>query len=177
MKSENSIGNRIKEIRTSHNMTQKEFGSRLGMNQHSISAYEKGIRQPSNPMVLSICREFDINEEWLRYGCGEKLLANVKKGLSLLTKEYGLTQEERALIETFVSFDKNGRKQIIDYLRQITSVFATLEENKNMECSSEIGVDIAAAEAAYEKALHIAPSTSSTALSTTSAVKRNKREA
>lgn len=62
---------RIKKIRESLGMTQEEFGKRIGSARNTIANYETGNRNPSNAVITSICREFGINEEWLRTGEGE----------------------------------------------------------------------------------------------------------
>lgn len=64
------MNNRIKEIRKTKNLTQVEFAARLGLKQNSIAQIEMGKRNPSDQVILSICREFGVNELWLRTGEG-----------------------------------------------------------------------------------------------------------
>lgn len=64
------MNNRIKEIRNTKGLTQVEFASRLGLKQNSIAQIEMGKRNPSDQVILSICREFGVNELWLRTGEG-----------------------------------------------------------------------------------------------------------
>ena len=64
---------RIKAIREYLQLTQEEFGNRIGSARNTIANYENGNRNPSNSVVLSICREFSINENWLRTGNGKML--------------------------------------------------------------------------------------------------------
>ena len=52
-------------------MTQKEFSSRLGLSENFIWQIEKGEREPSDRTIKDICREFHVNETWLRTGVGE----------------------------------------------------------------------------------------------------------
>lgn len=68
------MNDRIKSIRESFKMTQEEFGKRIGSARNTIANYENGNRNPSNSVILSICREFNVNEEWLRTGNGEMFL-------------------------------------------------------------------------------------------------------
>jgi transcriptional regulator with XRE-family HTH domain len=65
---------RIKIIRTKNDMTQDEFGKRIGSARNTIANYETGNRVPSNAVITSICREFNVNETWLRTGEGEMFL-------------------------------------------------------------------------------------------------------
>ena len=63
-------GERVKAIRTEKKMTMEQFGEKLGVQKSAISKIEKGERSLTNQMFLSICREFGINEVWLRTGEG-----------------------------------------------------------------------------------------------------------
>lgn len=65
------IGERIKEVREAHNMTQQEFADKLGTRRSNIGSYETGARTPSTGIVELICSRFQVNETWLRTGAGE----------------------------------------------------------------------------------------------------------
>lgn len=62
---------RIKALRKENGLTQAEFGARIGVKGNTITTYETGARVPSDSVILSICREFGVNEIWLREGVGE----------------------------------------------------------------------------------------------------------
>lgn len=64
---------RIKALRKSLCLTQKDFGFRLGIQANTVTSYETGVRTPNNSMILAICREFNVNETWLRTGEGEMM--------------------------------------------------------------------------------------------------------
>ena len=66
--------NRIKQIRKHYNINQEDFGKRIGAKQSTVTAYECGNRVPMDVTITSICREFGVNEEWLRTGKGEMFL-------------------------------------------------------------------------------------------------------
>ena len=63
--------NRIKEARKALKLTQTEFGDRIGIKGNTVTGYETGLRMPTDAVVKSICREFNVNEAWLRTGEGE----------------------------------------------------------------------------------------------------------
>lgn len=65
------INNRVKLIRKKWKLTQIEFADRIGITQGTLSGIEKGNVSVSNQNIIAICREFDINESWLRNGVGE----------------------------------------------------------------------------------------------------------
>lgn len=64
-------GERIKELRKALDLTLEKFGERLGVGKTAISKLEKGERNLTDQMCKSICREFNVNEEWLRDGTGD----------------------------------------------------------------------------------------------------------
>ncbi len=62
------INNRIKELRNKLNMTQEEFGKRIGLSKSGISNIEKGVRGISERHIMLICSTFNVNDSWLRTG-------------------------------------------------------------------------------------------------------------
>ena len=70
MKILEEIKDRIKKLRKQLDMTQDDFSKKLGLARNSIASYETGRREPTNAIIVSICREFGINEIWLRTGEG-----------------------------------------------------------------------------------------------------------
>lgn len=65
---------RLRELRKTLKLTQEEFGKRLGVTKTAISRLESEDRNLTEQMVLSICREFNVNEDWLRTGEGEMFM-------------------------------------------------------------------------------------------------------
>ena len=65
------MNNRIKELRKQLRLTQQQFAERIGSVQNTITGYETGRRVPSGQVIALICREFGVNEAWLRTGEGE----------------------------------------------------------------------------------------------------------
>lgn len=65
-----TIAERIKQIRKSAGLTQQKFAERIGAKQNTVAQYEIGRNTPIDPVITAICKEFNIQEEWLRYGVG-----------------------------------------------------------------------------------------------------------
>lgn len=63
-------GERVKSVRKKRELTLEKFGERLGVTKTAISRIEKGDRGLTEQMFKSICREFGVNEVWLRTGEG-----------------------------------------------------------------------------------------------------------
>lgn len=62
---------RIAEVRKAVNLTQEKFATQLGLSRNFLWMIEKGDRVPSDRTIADICREFNVNENWLRTGEGE----------------------------------------------------------------------------------------------------------
>lgn len=64
-------GERIKELRKSLGLTLEKFGEQLGVTKQTVSRIENGVNNLTEQMIKSICREFNVNEKWLRDGTGD----------------------------------------------------------------------------------------------------------
>nr|DAT09091.1 MAG TPA: helix-turn-helix domain protein [Caudoviricetes sp.] len=97
------MNERLKELRNKLNLTQEEFGKKIGSARNTIANYETGNRNPSNAIITSICREFNVNEVWLRTGEGgeENMFTKISEDdrYSLNLGKLGITENE---------FVKNG---------------------------------------------------------------------
>jgi transcriptional regulator with XRE-family HTH domain len=67
------IGDRIRHLRNVEDLTQEEFAYRLGVKRGYISTLETHRNEPSEQLILSICRTFGANYEWLKEGRGEQM--------------------------------------------------------------------------------------------------------
>lgn len=65
------MNDRIKELRKELGLSGEKFGERIGVKKAAISKIESGVVGLSDSNILAICREFNVNEDWLRYGTGE----------------------------------------------------------------------------------------------------------
>ncbi len=101
--------NRIKQIRKDAGLTQEQFAQKIGVSRNTIATYETSDRTPIAAVILSICREFNVNELWLRTGAGD-IYANSNPNLRL-SKWFGeLLREE----------DFSFRKQLILTLSKLS---------------------------------------------------------
>lgn len=62
---------RIKELRKTLGFTQQKFSEKIGVKRNTVAQYETGRNIPIDSVINLICREFNVNEEWLRTGEGE----------------------------------------------------------------------------------------------------------
>ena len=107
---------RVKELRAALSLTSEAFGARLGVTKAAISKIENGSRSVTDQMVLSICREFNVNEVWLRTGQGEMFQQNSQSIIDRMADEYSLSQRERAVISAFLELSANDRAAVMRYV-------------------------------------------------------------
>ena len=91
------IGKRLRELRANQRKTQGTMAKELGISLSHYSKLEIGIGGMSHGLALALCRQFNLPEEWLLYGTGEKPdLANVKantRGQRNSSSSSGLSDE------------------------------------------------------------------------------------
>lgn len=78
-----SCGERVRKIRKEKELTLEKFGEKVGVTKQTVSRIENGVNSLTEQMLLSICREFDVNEKWLRTGEGEMFI-EIDKDLALM---------------------------------------------------------------------------------------------
>lgn len=61
------LNKRLKELRNKHSLTQKELGDKIGVNDNTITNYEKGIRQPSYEILQNIASIFNLLRQEVSY--------------------------------------------------------------------------------------------------------------
>ena len=104
--------NRILEIRKAAGLTQTAFGAKLGISQNYVWMLETGTREPSERTIRDICREFAVNETWLRTGEGKMRQAPTREAeMAALIRQLMADRPESfrsALITTLLRFDPDG---------------------------------------------------------------------
>lgn len=68
------MNERIKKIRKAIGLTQQEFADSIKVKRNTVATYEMGRSIPSDAAISLICKQFDVNEEWLRSGSGEMFI-------------------------------------------------------------------------------------------------------
>lgn len=61
---------RLLELRKKLDYTQAEFAERINLKRPTITNYESGATVIPDRVILDICREFNVSEDWLRDGVG-----------------------------------------------------------------------------------------------------------
>lgn len=103
-------GERINEIRKSLNLTMEKFGDKLGVTKSAINKIEKNERVLTDQMAKSICREFNVNYDYLVNGEGEMFSDLPRTILDELCVQYDLSDFDRLLVEMYISLSPQERE-------------------------------------------------------------------
>lgn len=121
------MNTRIKELRKSLKLTQKEFGDVLGISHAGVSKIENGTVALTDRNINTLVKYYNVNELWLREGVGD-MFNNLRKNIfDELVDEYKLDDLSQELLRAFLALDLEKRKWILEWLKD------TLSEQKKDE--------------------------------------------
>ena len=107
-----TTGERVKEIRKTLNLTLEKFGEKLGVGKTAISKIEKDERNLTDQMAKSICREYNVNYDYLIYEEGEMFSDLTQTILDELCAQYSLNDFDKAIIELYVNTPLELRQEV-----------------------------------------------------------------
>ena len=112
---------RLKAIRIKLGLSQADFARSLGVNQRTISVWERGEIIPES-RVLAICKEFNVRREWLETGEGE--MFEPAPPPPTLDRE----AQRQFIIQLFESLPPDKQRLVLDCLHDLFDKF------KNNDC-------------------------------------------
>lgn len=104
---------RIIQIREQEGLSQEKFAQRLGLSRNFINQVENEKKNLSDRTISDICREFCINEDWLRNGTEPMKISKSGK-LSAYMGEIvsGDDYLIQDLIEVYMELDSDSKKAL-----------------------------------------------------------------
>lgn len=124
------MNERIKEVRKMLHLTQSAFAGRVGVKQQTIAMLEAGNSNPSEQLINGICREFRVNEAWLRTGEGEMFIPAPSSTIDRLCEEYDLDTPARIVLEKFVELPPEEQDVIIEYMCSVVDAIRDRQPGK-----------------------------------------------
>ena len=112
MKGGATVNERVKQLRKTLDLTMEKFGEKIGVKKSAISLIESGKNSLTEQMIKSICREFDVDEEWLRTGTGSMFIERTRD------------EEIANFIGTIQSVDDDS------FMKKFISMLAKLDESE-----------------------------------------------
>ncbi len=117
-----STGEQIKKLRKTLDLTQQKFGERIGIKGNTVAQYELGRSNPVDSVFSLICREFNVNEDWLRTGNGEMFNPESTDTLDQLIAEYGLSDIASAMIKCFIDLKPEVQNEMFVFFNNVVSL-------------------------------------------------------
>lgn len=126
-----TINERIAEIRKRSKLTQTAFGQRIGASRDTIANLEGGRSSISSMQKTSICREFNVNPDWLENEEGEMYLLPLEEEAALFAemKKIGSTatiEVMNAIAHMYVGLSIEERRSLDEAIRE--AVLATKKD-------------------------------------------------
>lgn len=114
------LNERLKIIRKSLSLSQESFGKKLGVTGTAVSRIEIGNRSVTEQMVLAVCREFNVREEWLRNGTGEMFLDFTEDEFSKAAAMLSGDVFVRSLIVEYWKLDDDSKKLFRNFIHKLS---------------------------------------------------------
>lgn len=120
------MNERIKEVRKALGLTLEKFGKALGVTKQTMSRIENGVNNVTEQMFLSVCRVYNVNEDWLRNGTGEmfnKPSDEVGYYAEFLLEQDSVDEPLRSLIvdmiKAYVDLDDISKEVFMRYVNNL----------------------------------------------------------
>jgi len=99
------MNNRLKQIRKELDLSQDEFGKKIGMQSNSISTMESGVRPIVERTVIAVVKEFGVSRDWLETGDGE-MFDQSDARITVVLEDILKGEDEvgKALLKTIATF-------------------------------------------------------------------------
>ncbi len=108
-----NIHDRLRQLRNELNLTTRAFGAAINMSGGAITNMEKGTRNITERTIRDICREYNVNFDWLVHGI-EPMFEDVTSNLDIDDEVKQLAQQYALLNDS----DRELVKKMIDSLAQ-----------------------------------------------------------
>jgi transcriptional regulator with XRE-family HTH domain len=105
-------GERIKAIRKELGLTLEKFGEKLGVGKTAISKIEKNERNLTDQMAKAICREYNVDYDYLMYGEGDMFTDLPNTIVDELCMQFDLDDFDRAVVEMYLDLPAELRQVI-----------------------------------------------------------------
>lgn len=116
-----TIGKRLKTVRKELNLTLDKFGEKIGLKKATLSKMENDTSGLTDQTIMLICREFNVNEEWLRNGTGDMFNPLSESGnlIDQLAAEYTLDDFQRKLLTEYLSLTPAQKSAVKTFLNKL----------------------------------------------------------
>lgn len=131
------MNNRFLEVRKHSGLTQEKFAEKLGLTRNYIGLIERGDRVPGDRTISDVCREFGVNEGWLRTGEGEMYIPKTRNDqlVDFFREILGADDNDflRSFCTALASMDKDQLHQLANLSESVLTKWVQLKEKRETE--------------------------------------------
>lgn len=147
------IGTNIKHLRKETlRLSRDKFGERLGVSGDVINNIElERLAKPEakEPLLKLICKEFNVNEHWIRTGEGDIFLKKQDDSIESLVKKYNLCELDSKIIRSYLELNEENRKVLKGFIQSIANSI------NDSEFTDDNEIDIDAEVESYRRQLEL----------------------
>lgn len=129
-----TFSSRIKELRSSLNLTQTEFADKIGTTQTTLSSYENTDKTPSLDIVKNIAEVFTVSIDWL-LGYSDILDANDKPRTysDIIRLLFKLEEANLTGFAIYSYFNQNTQQNVCEFANNDSSMISFADEWKKIK--------------------------------------------
>lgn len=127
------MNERMKKLRKALDITQQEFADKIGIKRNSYANYETGRNVPIDAIIVSICREFNVNETWLRTGEGDMFVEIPEEDMFSRAAASCIKDNDKTAMEGLIlwrSLPPDARRRVEDYIIQFAELIKAQRKEK-----------------------------------------------
>lgn len=109
---------RIYALRKHLDISQTEFGERLGLTKSAISRIESGCNAATEQTMILLCKEFHVSPEWLRTGEGEMFATS---SAAALGNKFSFKELTVRMLETFEQLTPEHQEAVLEYAHKVVA--------------------------------------------------------
>ena len=121
------------------------MGERINLSQTHISSLENGTREVTNRIISDICREFNVDEHWLRTGEGGEDVIFVENDSAIiaeLANEYKLDAVDIKIIEHYIKLPDEDRKKIKNYIVDLAAQINSIDKPSLLDVTATTDIEV-----------------------------------
>lgn len=141
----NLLKERLKKLRKTLNLKQETFGEKIKLSRSHVSSLENGVREVTDRIISDICREFNVDEHWLRTGEGGENVIFVENDSAIiaeLANEYKLDAVDIKIIEHYIKLPDEDRKKIKNYIVDLAAQINSIDKPSLLDVTATTDIEV-----------------------------------
>lgn len=141
----NLLKERLKKLRKTLNLKQETFGEKIKLSRSHVSSLENGVREVTDRIISDICREFNVDEHWLRTGEGGEDVIFVENDSAIiaeLANEYKLDAVDIKIIEHYIKLPDEDRKKIKNYIVDLAAQINSIDKPSLLDVTATTDIEV-----------------------------------